>query len=89
MARHAHITKNNKFAISLKDLKKEVSDFFKLGFSPCKAEQPLQGMELQEKGKKGGKKAPTTSFSFVTSTNVGISSQNFLTFSFNPLATLV
>ena len=23
--------------------------FFKLGFSPCKAEQPLQGMELQEK----------------------------------------
>ena len=26
------------------------SDFFlKLGFTPCKAEQPLQGMELQEK----------------------------------------
>ena len=24
--------------------------FFKLGFTPCKAEQPLQGMELQEKG---------------------------------------
>ena len=23
--------------------------FFKLGFAPCKAEQPLQGMELQEK----------------------------------------
>ena len=23
--------------------------FFKLGFIPCKAEQPLQGMELQEK----------------------------------------
>ena len=23
--------------------------FFKLGFTPCKAEQPLQGMELQEK----------------------------------------
>ena len=22
---------------------------FKLGFTPCKAEQPLQGMELQEK----------------------------------------
>ena len=23
--------------------------FFLLGFNPCKAEQPLQGMELQEK----------------------------------------
>ena len=23
--------------------------FLKLGFTPCKAEQPLQGMELQEK----------------------------------------
>ena len=23
--------------------------FLKLGFIPCKAEQPLQGMELQEK----------------------------------------
>ena len=23
--------------------------FFKQGFTPCKAEQPLQGMELQEK----------------------------------------
>ena len=23
--------------------------FFKLGFTPCKAEQPLQGMKLQEK----------------------------------------
>ena len=31
----------------------------------------------------------TTSFSSVTSTNVGISPEDFLTFSFNPLATLV
>ena len=23
--------------------------FFQLGFTPCKAEQPLQGMKLQEK----------------------------------------
>ena len=23
--------------------------FFLIGFTPCKAEQPLQGMELQEK----------------------------------------
>ena len=28
--------------------------FFQLGFTPCKAEQPLQGMELQ--GKKSTKK---------------------------------
>ena len=26
-----------------------MSDFFQLGFTPCRAEQPLQGMELQEK----------------------------------------
>ena len=35
------------------------------------------------------KKAPIYQFSPVTSTNVGISSQNFLTFSYNPFATLV
>ena len=37
----------------------------------------------------GGQMALTTSFSSVTSVNVGISPQNFLTFSFNPFATLV
>ena len=37
----------------------------------------------------GAKKAPPTSFSPVTSTNVGIGPQNFRTFSFNPFATLV
>ena len=37
----------------------------------------------------GGQRSPPTSFSPVTSTNVGISPQNFLTFSFNPFATLV
>ena len=26
--------------------------FFKLGFTPCNAEQPLQGMELQKKKQK-------------------------------------
>ena len=31
-----------------------------------------------------GQKAPPTSFSPVTSTNVRISPENFLTFSFNP-----
>ena len=37
----------------------------------------------------GGPKRPPTSFSSIISTNVGISSQNFLTFSFNSFATLV
>ena len=40
-------------------------------------------------GKGGDKKAPPTSFSPVTSTNVGTNPQNFLAFSFNPFATLV
>ena len=40
-------------------------------------------------GGEGGQKGPLTSFSPVTSRNVGISSQNFMTFSFNPFATLV
>ena len=34
-------------------------------------------------------KVPLTSFSPVTSTNLGICPQNLLTFSFNPIATLV
>ena len=37
----------------------------------------------------GRQNALPTSFSPVTSTNVGISPQNFLTFSFNPYATVV
>ena len=37
----------------------------------------------------GDKKAPSNSFSSVTSANVGISPQNFLTFSVNLFATLV
>ena len=37
----------------------------------------------------GGKKAPPTSFSPVTSTNLGFGPKNFLTFSFDPFATLV
>ena len=37
----------------------------------------------------GAKRAPPTSFSPVTSTNVGFGPQNFLIFSFNPFATLV
>ena len=37
----------------------------------------------------GVQKGPPTSFLPVTSTNVGIGPYNFLTFSFNPFATLV
>ena len=37
----------------------------------------------------GPQKDPPTSFSSLTSTNVWISLQNFLTFSFNPFATMV
>ena len=36
-----------------------------------------------------GQKGPPTSFSPVTSANVRISTQNFLTFSFNPFDKLV
>ena len=36
-----------------------------------------------------GQRGPHTSFSPVTSTNVGIRHPNFLSFSFNPIATLV
>ena len=44
---------------------------------------------IRDWGGRGGKKAPPTSFSTVTSTNVGIRPQNFLTFSFNPFERLV
>ena len=37
----------------------------------------------------GGQKGPPTSFSPVTSKNVGFGPQNLLTFSLNPFATLV
>ena len=43
----------------------------------------------QDGGDGGGKKAPPTRFSLVTSTNIGTNSQKFLTFTFNPFATLV
>ena len=43
---------------------------------------------IQDGGERA-KKVPPTSFSPVTSTNVGISHQNFLIFSFNPFPTLL
>ena len=44
---------------------------------------------IQDGGGEGGQKGYPTSFSPVTFTNVEISPKNFLTFSFNPFATLV
>ena len=44
---------------------------------------------IQDVGEVGGKKAPPTSFSPVTSTNVGVGPQNVLNFSFNSFTTLV
>ena len=41
------------------------------------------------RGAGGGKNIPPIIFSPVTSTNVGFGPKNFLTFSFNPFATLV
>ena len=43
---------------------------------------------IQDEGRRV-RKAPLSVFSHVTSTNIGISSHNFLTFSLNPFATLV
>ena len=42
-----------------------------------------------EGGSEAGQKSPPTSFSPVTFTNVGISFQFFLAFSFDPFATMV
>ena len=45
---------------------------------------------IQDGGGRGGQKGPPpTNFCPVTSTNVGISPQNFLTFSLNPFSTLL
>ena len=49
-----HVCEDNQTTAYMKSVDTSLfykSDFFflKLGFTPCKAEQPLQGMELQEK----------------------------------------
>ena len=49
----------------------------------------ISGLTLFKIGGGRGHKGPHTSFFPVTSTNVRVSPQNFLTFSFNPFATLV
>ena len=49
----------------------------------------IKPIQDEEGGGGGGQKGPPSSFSPITSTNVGIRPQNFLTFSFNPFVTLV
>ena len=46
-------------------------------------------LTLFRMGGRGGEKRPLTSFSPVTSTNAGFGPENVVTFSFNPLATLL
>ena len=50
--------------------------------------QPMVGVLLTLFRMGGGQKGPPTSFSTVTSRNVGISLQNYLNFIFNPFVTL-
>ena len=51
--------------------------------------RPYNNLTLFRMGGRAKRHPPPTSFSFVTYINVEISPQNFLTFSFNPFATLV
>ena len=54
-------------------------------YHKCLFEIAFQLTLFRWRGGRGvGKKAPITSFSLGTSRNIGISPQNFLTFSFNP-----
>ena len=48
--------------------------------------QPIN--PIKDGGGGGGEEGPSTSFTPVNSTNVGISPKNFLTFIFNPFSTL-
>ena len=60
--------------------------FFKEALYKVKASgQHLCFYPIQDGGE--GQKAPSTSFSPATSASVGISPENFLSFSFNPFAT--
>ena len=51
--------------------------------------RPYNNLTLFRMGGRAKRHPPPTSFSFVTSTNLEISPQNVLTFSFNPFPTLV
>ena len=65
--------------------------FFKLTNQPPKLSLlKFSSKFLTDKNFMGGvQKGPTTTFSHITSTNIRISSENFLTFSFSHFSTLV
>ena len=49
ISRYGRMLKHIFFSPKLtKKLKTVMHNFFKFGFPPCKAEQPLQGMQLKE-----------------------------------------
>ena len=58
-----------------------------MSYKCCRTVNPIQ--DWGGGGEGGRQKGPPTSFSPVTSTTVGFGPQNFLTFSYNPFATLV
>ena len=56
--------------------------FFELGFTPCKSEEPLQGVELQKKKKKHRKiKVAETDMRYFTRSRVSKSLVNKKNFS--------
>ena len=81
-----YFSSKNHAKIEIGRLVVELFLFFKEALYKVKAGgQHLCFYPIQDGG--GGQKAPSTSFSPATSANVGISPENFLSFSFNPFAT--
>ena len=87
--------KYHHFSLSGGLLSPEIEAYFNLFVAKCAVTSSLINtihvrfnLIQDVEGGGGGQKGPTppTSFSPVASTNIGISRQNFLTFSFNPFA---
>ena len=87
--------KYHHFSLSGGLLSPEIEAYFNLFVAKCAVTSSLINtihvrfnLIQDVEGEGGGQKGPTppTSFSPVASTNIGISRQNFLTFSFNPFA---
>ena len=87
------INSARKLNVKNKDIK--IKQHSQVTYPGCVLDEPLSeepmALTLFRIGGWGGgrQKGPLTSFSHLTSTNVGISPQNFLTFSFNAFSTLV
>ena len=78
LAKKSHHSKWKVLAYVEKEASKSYMYFWALSFR----------LTLFWMGEEGQKKTPPNSFSPVTSSSVGINPQHFLTFSFNPFATL-